>query len=396
MESTELQPVGDRELHIVADESWSIPIFCDPYSMSGGPVTHYIVRPAIELLMAPHSALTQRLLQYDMADEKRYWVIDAASLPIVATKAPGVTPAFYYRWEGEHDVKDPQLLGVELDAPKMEGEDFLKFVAARSGLDLKLIKVFWSEWQKAAVEWFINKQQPLKLTFATLRPIPYRINWKEMLLIKHPKCAPFFLSWTQERRDIALTETGFIDDLGSAEMAAVDKKRFFYWTLEFTANDYWLDAVREAELTRLGTRGPRTYAKYYEARLKKHLPDILEAFTGWLRQMAIPVGTVGEGTFSGGAVLLPERKNGVMLPRTAQATHVHRMVSDGEISLKPGKQPALEKKTQKLLSVPRVQQQVQDVRNTGPAGLLGKPGDERESDGRVPVRHDGESENNGQ
>lgn len=396
MNSQELQPVGDRELHVVSGEAFSIPIFCDPYSTSGGPITHYVIRPAIELLMAPHLALTQILVQYDLAQEKRFWVIEAASLPIIATKAPGITPSAYYRWEGEHDVKDPQLLGVELDAPKLEGEDFLKFVATRSGMDIKLLRVFWSEWQKAAVEWFINKQQPLKLTFATLRPIPYRINWKEMLLIKHPRCASFFLSWTQERRDIALTETGFIDDLGSAEMAAVDKKRFFYWTLELTANDYWMEAVREAELTRLGTRGPRTYAKYYEARLKKHLPDILEAFTGWLRQMAISVGTVGEGTFSGGAVLLPERKNGVVLPRAGRPDGLHFMVSDGEISLKQGKRPALEKKTQKLLSLPRVQQQVQDVREPSDAGFLGSSRDGGDTDGRVSLHHDGEGENNGQ
>lgn len=373
---TELKPVGDRELWIAyrVGSDWQLPILCDPYSEDGPLPTHYAIRPAISLLAEPHAALEAHMRKHDLAGSKNYWVIPKDSLDRLARKAPGITPAYYYRWSGESSETAESKETESLTQETLPAYEFLRYVANKSAIEFSVVKLVWVECQRHAVDWLINKQKPLRFSFMNIFPVPLRTNWKEIMLARHPQCAPIFRKPEEERLPL-LHKTGFIEDLGAADLAAVDgKRRFFYWTLECSPTEYWTQCVREAESTRRGVRGDTRYTTYYEGRLKESLPNLLVIFGRWLRQMCIPVGRVGESAVSGHPILLPARKVGV-LPKRRDDDMAPLMVSDNEVALKPGKHDRLEEKITRMLSLPSVSPGAEDVRGHEEWDEVGEPGD---------------------
>lgn len=373
--SAELLPIGDRELHVVydAERGWQLPVYADPYSSDGTHLTHYAIRAAMGLLAGPHADLENTLRKHDLAGQRNYWVIEQEIFLGLSRKAPGITPAYYYKWDGV-SAAAPKLDTEEIREDKLPAYEFLQHVAKQSSLDFAVIKLVWLECQRLAVDWLLNKQKPIRFSFMTIHPVPYRANWKEIQLAKHPHCAPTFKKPEHERQ-AELVQMGFLEDLGSTDLCAIDgRRKFFYWGLECVPTAYWKQCVREAESTRLGVKGPTAYTRYYEGRLKEHLPAILLCFAEWLRQMALPVGRVGESAHGGSQVLLPARKN-ALLPAKSERHEVRLMVSDSPVALKQGKFCAVEEKAARLLQMPPVPQGTEDLRGCDLAEDMDEPGD---------------------
>lgn len=392
--SNELFPIADRELWVLAgrDKDYRLPILCDPYSADGINVTHYAIRPGFQMLAGPYAELEARLRKHDLSAARHYWVVEKHVLEQEGTKAPGITPSYYYRWEGETKAprKEPQNEEVmEQDVPAW---DFLKYVAKKSALDFATVKVVWMECQRLAVDWLLNKEKPLKFTFMTIYPLPLRVNWKEIMLAKHPSSPFVFRRTNEQKREALLLETGFTQDLGSVDLTAVDgARKFFYWSLECVPTDYWKKCVMEVETTRRGVRGPVNYARYYEARLRNHLEHIMVAYKAWLRQMALPIGKLGESVVTGDPVLLPSRKNKV-LPGRIPRTETRLMVSDKEIEIRPGKHDNLAQEAKKLLQMPGVPPGASDMWGGGEREDVDESIDATGGGGGVPLLDASESE----
>lgn len=359
----EIKPISDRELWVVKNTElgWSIPVYCDPYTSDGLTLTHYAVRPAIALLAGPHHELELRLRKYDLSGSKNHWVIEAQHLPLLAEKAPGITPAFYLRWNGV--ANKAMLTGIEeLPESKVSAWEFLEYIATKSALDFGTLKIVWAEIQRHAPDWLLNKQLPLYFGFCTIYALPMRVNWKEVILGKHIKIAPVF-SKPEAERNAILQECGFIEDLGSSDMLAMSKNfRYFKWSLECLPTDYWHQCVRETESVRLGVKGPVRYARHYEERLRKALPQILHSFATWIKQMAQPVARLGKSHMHGYAVLLPCRREHWMLARRRNPATKSLVLQDVEVALKPGTSNFLPKTAESLLSLPDIPSEHEDVR----------------------------------
>lgn len=379
--SSELVPIADRELWVVVEKGkdFQLPVYCDPYSSNGNTCTHYVVRPAIDLLAEPHAELEAQLRKHDVAGTRSYWVIEREVLPNVAKKAPGITPAYYFRWKNT-EVPQIQLDGEQLPDKPNAANSFLEFVAKRSAINFSTIRVVWSEIERLALDWLLDKQQPLYFNFMHIYPVPYRVNWKEIMLAKHPGSVALFRKAELEERDALLASCGFIQDLASTDMLAMHRRHCFQWTLECVPTDRWRKQSVEVELTRLGIKGAARYASYYEGRLRYHLAHILTIYKAWLGQMAHPVGKLGESRISGKPVLMLSNR-GTLLPGRGSRFATSLKVESGELALKDGKRDQMAKEATRLLEMSDLPADIEDMWGGDEPAGVGESADEGDGAG---------------
>lgn len=365
MPAEELKPIGDRELFYVENtkEDWSIPIFCDPYSSDGENHTHYVVRPALSLMMNAYTAVHKVFAGIDLGENRNSWIIEVGAMPDSVKKAKGITPEYYFKFNSEAGKPDEELLGYEeVEITDVTSPDFLEYACKMTGLDMKVMKVFWLSWQKAAVSWLLNKNKPIELTFMKITPVPFRANWKEIMLGKKPSAHKAF-RLPKEQKFGALLGCGFIEELASTDNVQINPyKRHFYWNLDCQTNRYWDTLSEEAEKIRLGIKGHRKYVGYYESCIRNCMPHIIETYDTWVKKIAAPYARVGESAVDGSLIFVPIPKSRSVLFKWNKKTFINDKLSHNTVKIKQGgKGRRLEKEAADMLRLPDIRSLHKDL-----------------------------------
>ena len=361
--------IAPRQLRIVGGGDWSIPVHCDPYTTDGREVSYWRVAPAMELLAGPFEELSSLFSPVNQADTKRYWIVPDDFVVKTTKKVDGCLPEDYLNWMGEGSEQAKS--GTEKVSDLIVKDDpFMRYVCKSSGMDPVLGRYFWAAMKKCLVKWLVQEQRPVAFGPFTVHPMPYRANWKEIMLAKHGAChRSFFRLKAGKQLRKALIEDGFVQDLGSVDLLAMDKGKFV-WSLDIEMQPVLDKAFREAEVSRLSTKRQARYARYYEGCIRRRLDDILEVFQKWLHQLKAPVGRLSESPVSGSPILLSQTKRSRVLPSWHSAKSVGFMGSADNPTLKAGQpQPrAVSGKTKKLFELSGVLPGAEDVREcAGPA-----------------------------
>lgn len=385
----EVAQFGPRELRVVRGEGWTLPIYCDPYTSDARSITHWLVRPAIQMLSRPFTELSSRFGPISLSEESTFWVVDAASLEKLSEKVSGCMPKDYMHWDSKPESRDNLLVKVSVND---KDEEFLAYCCKMHSIDMSVGRFVWRAIKEGAQHWLINMQKPIEFELFTIYPIPYRANWKEIQLSKHPGCYKTF-GHKRDKWKSMLTGSGFVQDLGSSDLLSMNPDKTFNWTLEVVPTKLWVDSVRDAEKQRLHSKGQLNYARYYESRLCKKLDDILTAFSTWVRQVRIPVAVLRESTNGSGSILVPARKQKRVSPSSYRPPETYFQIGPNSIGLVPGK-------IGKFKKVPATLKQMYDLSGIPPA-----IGDVREPDEPIDVGggtsglllpDEGEGENKGQ
>jgi hypothetical protein len=384
----EVAQFGPRELRVVKDGGWSLPIYCDPYTSDGRETTHWCVRPALQLLAAPFFEISKRFSPINLGTSTTFWIITNEQMEQLSQRVSGCMPKDYMVWESEKPGKE--MMGLELVEAE-EDDEFLRYCCKRSSIDMPLGRYVWRAIKEGMQHWLINCQKPIKFELFTIYPLPYRINWKEIQLAKHMSCYSAFnrkrSSWKK-----LLTETGFIQNLGSSDLVSMNKNKTFNWTLELVPTKLWTDNVKEAEQKRLAGKGPTKYADYYESSLAKRFDDILTAFAAWINQVACPVAGLRESPINGKTILEPINKRREVSPNRFRPSVTPFQVNESGIGLvqgQLGKPRRVSKTLKKMLNMSTVSPPVGDVRECqrpsisrrGTSGLLLSDANESKAEG---------------
>lgn len=386
----EVVQFGPRELRVVRDKDWCLPVYCDPYTNDARTVTHWMVRPAIELLADPFMELSRRFGPFNMCESTTFWVVLAEHMEKYAEKVTGCMPKDYISWPQEGYGKESKEMGIELI---QEGEDgFLKFCLNRACIDLPLGKYVWRAIKEGMQHWLINYQKPIEFEIFTLFPLPYRHNWKEIQLSKFPGSYKTIKKsrgrWMDE-----LQRTGFIQELGSTDLISMNKDKTFNWTLEIMPTKLWRDSVRDAEKQRLATKKRIKYANYYESCLHKRLNDIISAFGAWVREGTNPVAVLRESLSSSGFVLEPVSKKKSVSPNRYRPPTTPFQIGGTGLGLVQGQQRGgnnLPKALKQMHDLSSVSHTVRDLRECegpidvggGTSGLLLSDENEIQAEGQ--------------
>lgn len=368
----EVAQFGPRELRVVKDGGWSLPVYCDPYTSDAKAITHWSVKPAVELLAAPFFELSKRFSPINLGTATTFWVITNEQLESMTSRVSGCMPKDYLVWESNKPGKE--TLGLEVVTDEDRDGAFLKYVCTQASIDLPLGRYVWKAIKEGMRHWLINCQKPVEFDLFTLYPLPYRANWKEIQLAKHMCCYSVF-SRKRTTWHKALTDMGFIQNLGSADLVSMNNNKTFNWTLELVPSKFWHDSVKEAEEKRLAIKGPTKYASYYESSLAKRFDDILTTFSAWLRQVANPVARLRESPINGRAILEPISKKRGVSPNRFRPSVTPFQVGESGIGLVQGQLGGprrVSKALKKMLGMPPVPSSIRNLRKLkGPSDVGG-------------------------
>lgn len=168
--------MGKTELWEINTEVWSLPINIE---WIGDDYAYVDLGAGVPLLNLQYRTLKMAFDEYGYEENDRI-CITKMNLLQIATKSHEEDPEMVVRWT-------PRKNPLE-EAPNEsdEEDEFLEqLVNCGWFKDLASIKSFWSALCKHMMHWTIVQKKTIDLKFARITCLPFRPNWKEMLLSKY-------------------------------------------------------------------------------------------------------------------------------------------------------------------------------------------------------------------
>lgn len=282
----------DSELWVVTGVDWEIPVKCRYCAFNGTEYMH--VYPAVPIGFAQAAALESVMstLAGDIDSVNAGWAIPAEKFKSRCRKADGITPEFYFRWPGTAS-NTPVSEEVEVKAKqkhaKPDCEEFLKHVASASGISPEMLTLSWIAITQQIPGWLLSGN-PLNLGFARLMAVPYRKNWKEILLARYPTLKKALMI-KDRKRLLSMVFTAASRMIRMSELTESHERRgrtVFSWTIEVLHDSGWektCDQVEGDAATRLG---PLAYVKRWANRVAHIEESIYEVLAEHVEKETAP------------------------------------------------------------------------------------------------------------
>lgn len=370
-----MTPISDRELWICEGGDFKIPLFVDRYKAEGEPHAEWLyVQPAVGLNKRQFDALCQLVRpaadHSGQSEEARFW-FQEMHLRTVAKPVYGTTPAYWFQWGDERHTSYAPL--PEIPQPEAQEElskeaaKFVDFLVKKSAvLDRTQVKLAMREIGRAGLEWLLHERKPIDLGWATIYPLPYRANWKEIifgnLLPKKDNRPP---SGETERAKWA--EEHLVPHLFDTLLLAVNREEhYFYPRLELVLNKHFWNYAREIERERRRIHGPAGYVKDHIRQVKARCVRwATEAFAAWRQETTRAAGAVDENYTGSGQRVVPNRKPNRIVAEAPQNPRLDIVVEDEDMVHTTSPKRELEEKVKGLRKMPMLPPAASDVRPAG-------------------------------
>lgn len=345
-----LNAIGDKELHVAkiklgGGEEGIIPLFVQLYRAEKQEFAK--VAPAIGLYAEQATRLEYHFSVHNEWKRKDCFLVQRRHLGHLTERVNGLTPAYYYRWPGkELPLQTNEKLrvnGEEVAPIPDDAEDFIEFVHKKRGIDRNVLRLAWAAVSKEAVPWMLKKKKSINLGFVELHAVPYRANWKEILLARFPNALYWFKSNVNKEGAFKdrLAEAEFHHELTNISLMAIHgRDHFIHWTMEAVPSKQWEDDVAEFEMLKK-SGGNTAYVRYHEKAITDLVPKVLEIFTSYIRACARSFPVIKSGSHDGSQKLCPYRGATKSLPAFGRTIPVRVVLPDGPPKLGEASQFAL-------------------------------------------------------
>lgn len=367
-------PIGDKELWVFKSEVADIPLICIPVTDSDG-YPFWMITRAVYIHFGLQMILSNLLAPLSIVRERDRWIIPKDKLPESITKCPGITPEYYLRMDEE--VREEKPIESEVPPePPSHNDEFIRETWNRSRIgELGVFKVVWASLIDGLAHRLLIDQKSVDLGWFSLHALPFRLNWKQNLLSKHPKLKVLFTSLTARQREVALKMYGVEADVFRTDNMAVVKNgdnHTFRWTLEIETKEEWWEYMDQLERQRLTSSTSEAYLNRWATivrRSKRIIHALLRQFTD---QMARPAGQPlahGDGRRRRLAPYVPDGKG---RPANLDRMDCPLVVDDRTDTLQPPESPQVANpKASKMPPLPVLRLGIQNVRPSG--GNVGGP-----------------------
>jgi len=401
----ELEQICDVELHVAKGKTpagqWIIPVYVT--YLRGDNKEYAKIVPAIGLYAEQSLYLVYHFSLHNIWKRKDCFLVDRVFMGQLTERAPGITPEYYYRWPGgmppmSHKKQRARISQDDLaDERSEDTEDFIDFVHKRRAVDSSVLRLAIDLICREAPYWLTQKKKPIDLGFVRIFALPYRANWKEILLAKFRDIAWVFSS-NKETKDNALREAKFNEHLCRLEMLSIDRQiRHIHWTLEAVPTKQWEKDAAEIEMTKQAS-GDSVYIKLYEKLVAALAPRILEVFTDYVQKVSRAFPEICSSGKSGSQKLVPYRGEKKLLPKIGGNIPVYVSVSDKPQSFDKREKDVAVLVRPTIASVPQlpnISPATDDLRKPTVNGDMDKPKDGQDGTDRVSLLLPGEIKNLG-
>lgn len=401
----DLKSIGDRELHVVKGKipagEWRIPVFIDYFQSNRKEFAK--VTPAVPLMADQQGFLYYTFSLHNAWKKRDVFLVERHFLEQFTEKAPGITPEYYFRWPNQQSIpftgrKRLKIAQADIanDEFSEETEDFIEFVRKRRSIDANVIRLSIDLIAREATYYLTQKKKPIDLGFVKIHAVPYRANWKEILLARFRDIAWVFNSG-KETKENALRVSKFYEHLCTLELMAIDRyKRHIHWTIEAVPTKLFEEETAEIEMTKQAG-GDTIYIKMYEKLVSAISPRLVEIFANYVQKASRAFPQISNGLTVGSQKLVPYAGPKRAVPQSGRNIPCHVVVETG-----PTKLSKRERDSQLLVSpvnglpkMPSLPAGASNLRERQIEGQVVEPTDEQAGDVRLPLLRQVESEPEG-
>ncbi len=281
----------DTELWVITGETWSIPVKARYCEFNG--TEYYHIFPAVALGFAQSAILELTMKQMGGEVEVRAgWAVPSDALRIRFSKAPGITPEFYFRWLGD-EIKTPSQEAIEgkikEQQSKLDCADFVKHTAQASGIDAGVLTIAWIALAQQIPSWLLLGNT-LNLGFSRLVAVPYRKNWKEILLTRYPTLKKALMV-RDSKRLLSMAFTAASRMVRMSELTESHQRRgrtVFSHTIEVLHDSSWEKVCDQVEGEAAARLGPLAYVKRWANRVSQIEDTIYEILAEQIQKETAP------------------------------------------------------------------------------------------------------------
>lgn len=300
------------EIWIVSYEDWSLPVQVQWLEQSD--VASVNLCPTVPLLGLQTKALKDRLSMLGEFRNESWWILKTV-LNANGKKITG-DPELFVVWR----PIEARVKYRSGEQNKNRDEFFAEY--ARTGIinDPGKAEVVFISFQKHMISWMLNHQRPVDLGFCDLYPVPYRPNWKQLLLqrVQGLRAAGRLKHLTN--RDMAqmtvekMVKEGIADEMIDPKFLFWCKKDgHMYWSIEARPRSMWWRMVKAVEMAKKNKRHGALYLESVADTMKRCLPHSLELYVAHLHQISIPFVRLAKSFRSRAGVFVQRSKtNSVM------------------------------------------------------------------------------------
>lgn len=275
-----------REIWSVRGASWSLPIAVE-WPGGQNEIAAARIGGGIRLLDCQIAAVEAKLreigAEYDQRGEcgKRWWIMRTA-LEQHCQNEGYVDPQTVVEWcRVQQEVRYTKPSNPQR---KMREEFFREFCKGGIMDSPAKAEFIFTAFCKFILHRLINTQQPVDLGFCQLVPVPFRANWKSMLLTAH----------RGERLDTRDLLRPVANEVVKPQYVAWNRNgRYIYWTLEVLPLKGWYIATLKYELTRKrkGYRLKSEFNRYLSAvsdTIRRALPYARQLYAAYVSNVNKP------------------------------------------------------------------------------------------------------------
>lgn len=360
---TERQDV-DAELWVVNTEAWSLPVIVTRVIHKG--IDMVRARRACALEVDQMVELDQLLAARAVGKGQTGWILANDLFTQIATKAPGITPERYVRWNAPASAVDPATM--ERKQPnKVSADAFVSEVGRRLGSNPEALALVWHVICQTIPDWLLSGKS---LDFGSIRlsAVPYRRNWKRILFARAPGLRSIYRSQDRRRLLRAMLDREH-RMFTMTDMASCRRRRghfVFDWTVEVSHTKNWRELCVEREYG-LSKRNPAGYVQRWASTVESLIDRIHEIAAEEADEDRTPAPRAEWDRRARGHrfVLGPPVTLVDPLP---QCSHPDGPQSVDDIQVAEGKREEMASTIASLLALPHVQPGAPDVRDAGPVG----------------------------
>lgn len=283
----------DTELWIVSGDGWTLPVYLNHATLNGMDVA--ILRQADHSQAKFWDVLNSKLEPYCFNDRNGKWVVPKSAIHSIATKAPGITPSRYVSFTDKVDqtskeehVNEKECRSFKDITKDMDG--FLQYIAnkAPGEISVSQLRAAWALICGSIHEWLVYERKPVNFGWISLFAVPYRANWKQILLRKFEGLSRVY-KMTKVERDELLSNSGLWRELNNTDLVEFDEATgTFGWTIEAVKNPPIEEKIKTRESKFVQKYGKTTYCHRWLSIVQSMEKTIYEILSHFVLKTTVP------------------------------------------------------------------------------------------------------------
>ena len=309
---------------------------------------------AVNHLLDKQKAALTELLKPLSRPFNGMWIISRSALKRIARQTPGGDPECYFSWHLPRESDQPQ----HKPETRIERDEFLDslFQSGATGLDRATLEFVWRQFCLHMGNWLINREKSIDFYFFTVHPMPYRSNWKDLMMKEFTRLfAAHAISEKTAKIDVR-------EMLLNPELLAMNENYgICYRRLEVEHKKTWWQSVIRSEKYKIKKLGPHEYASDFTGFCIRCIDRSKRLFFSFLSENNRPAPVDVPGDVAGTFRLVSPRQTGQMRNTLLGYHPSVAAIADRVEETSPAK--ALPATNGSVPEVSTVQPETQDVRD---------------------------------